>query len=158
MLSEARSSCAVMSSKESLEASGRPWLLPARSVEAGDTRVLLLALPPLLPPPPRLTGALWWPLTSPGRVSRMEPPLGLPMVLSSCSMEHRSAMRASRSTGSPWFSASAETDGHVRHPGAGNRPAPFTQSDKNRRATLHKTHNVRSGSPGPVPWAVKGWG
>lgn len=40
---------------------------------------------------------------------------GLPMVLSSCSMEHRSAMRASRSTGSPWFMASVEHEHKDTH-------------------------------------------
>lgn len=73
-------------------------------------------LPPLLPPPLvpvcfmlalRPPGALCEPLLWPRDVE-----LVLEMVLSSCSMEHRSAIRASRSTVSPWFSASA--NGSIR--------------------------------------------
>lgn len=69
------------------------------------------SLPPLLPPPLvpvclvlalRPPGARCWPLLWPRDVE-----FGLEMVLSSCSMEHRSAIRASRSTVSPWFNASA---------------------------------------------------
>lgn len=111
MLCEARSSWAVMSSREKLEASA------GLMVDAGDTRVLLLLLlpplPPLLPPLPvcftlwlRPAGGFWRTLASPVRPRRAEPLLGLPMVLSSCSIEHRSAIRASRSTESPWFRAS----------------------------------------------------
>lgn len=68
-------------------------------------------LPPLLPPPLvpvclalalRPPGALCWPLLWPRDVE-----FGLEMVLSSCSIVHRSAIRASRSTVSPWFNASA---------------------------------------------------
>lgn len=112
MLCEARSSWAVMSSREKLEASA------GLMVDAGDTRVLLLLLlpplPPLLPPLPpvcftlwlRPAGGFWRTLASPVRPRRADPLLGLPMVLSSCSIEHRSAIRASRSTESPWFRAS----------------------------------------------------
>lgn len=57
MLCEARSSWAVMSSREKLEASA------GLMVDAGDTRVLLLLLlpplPPLLPPLPPVCFTLW---------------------------------------------------------------------------------------------------
>lgn len=106
MLRDAFSSWAVMSSREKLEARGRDWLLPPRTVEAGEARVLLLVLPPLLPPPVCLVLA--------------ERPVGLCLdlpseallmgLLSSCSIEHRSAMRASRSTVSPWLMASTWID------------------------------------------------
>lgn len=68
-------------------------------------------LPPLLPPPlgtmclalaPRPPGPRCWLL-----LWLRDEALGLEMVLSSCSMEQRSAIRASRSTVSPWLSASA---------------------------------------------------
>lgn len=104
MLSEAFSSCAVMSSSDRLDAIGRPW----RTEPAGDARVLLLVLPPLLPPLPP-AGATVTPRPAAfcrAEEPRIEPPPGLPMVLSSLSMVHRSAIKASRSTGSPWFSAS----------------------------------------------------
>lgn len=117
MLCEARSSWAVMSSREKLEASA------GLMVDAGDTRVLLLLLlpplPPLLPPLPpvcftlwlRPAGGFWRTLASPARPRRAELLLGLPTVLSSCSIEHRSAIRASRSTESPWFRASVRRKG-----------------------------------------------
>lgn len=94
-----------MSSREMLEAAGRALTLPPRTVLAGEARVLLLVLPPLLPPPLvpvclvlalRPPGALCWPL-----FWLREAEFGLEMVFSSCSMEHRSAIRASRSTVSP---------------------------------------------------------
>lgn len=105
MLRDAFSSWAVISSREKLEARGRDWLLPSRTVEAGEALVLLLVLPPLLPPPvclvlvERPVGLC---LNLPSEVLLM----GLPIVLSSCSIEHRSAMRASKSTVSPWLMAS----------------------------------------------------
>ena len=75
MLTDARSSCAVMSSREKLEASwGRAWGPEARTVEAGETRVLLPAL--RLPPPP-LPFMLW--LRPAGGFCRSLPPsLGTP--------------------------------------------------------------------------------
>lgn len=45
MLREALSSWEVMSSREMLEAAGRAFTLPPRTVLAGDARVLLLLLP-----------------------------------------------------------------------------------------------------------------
>lgn len=125
MLREACSSWAVMSSREKLEAIGRLWPPPARTVPAGEAWLLLHALPPLLPPPAcralaeRPCAARWRDFRSVGRPEEEEEEEkeeedeedeeeGLPMVLSSCSIEHRSAMRASRSTGSPWFMASVE--------------------------------------------------
>lgn len=118
MLSEACSSWAVMSSRERLETRGRAWLVPPRTVEEGEARALLLLLPPLLLPPPpaaclalplRPTGGFCRSLVSLGTPRRAAALLGLLMVLSSCSMEHRSAIRASRSTASPWFRASETT-------------------------------------------------
>lgn len=124
MLRDACSSWAVMSSKEKLEAIGRLWPPPARTVPAGEAWLLLHALPPLLPPAwralaERPCAARCRDFKSVGRPEEEEEDEeeeekedeeeeGLPMVLSSCSMEHRSAMRASRSTGSPWFMASVE--------------------------------------------------
>lgn len=70
------------------------------------------SVPPLLPPPlvpVCLVLALWPPGTRCcALLWQREVEFGLEIVLSSCSMEHRSAMRASRSTVSPWFNASAE--------------------------------------------------
>lgn len=83
---------------------------------------MYFSVPPLLPPPllPMCLVLALWP---PGArccplLWLREEEFGLEMVLSSCSMEHRSAMRASRSTVSPWFNASAEwqdkaTRGHA---------------------------------------------
>lgn len=74
-------------------------------------------LPPLLPPPLvpvclvlalRPPAALCWPL-----LWLREVEFGLEMVFNSCSMEHRSAIRASRSTVSPWFNASARSKAGV---------------------------------------------
>lgn len=117
MLREACSNWAVMSSREKLEAIGRLWPPPSRTVPAGEAWLLLHALPPLLPPAWRALAerpcvALWRDFRSVGRQEEEEEEEkeeededdeeeGLLMVLSSCSMEHRSAMRASRSTGSP---------------------------------------------------------
>ncbi len=118
MLWEAFSSWAVMSSREKLDSSGGLLLeLPTLTVDAGEARVLLLVLPPLLLAPPLLlpvclvlwlrpAGGFWRTLVSPARPRREGALLGLPTVLSSCSMEQRSAIRASRSTASPWFRAS----------------------------------------------------
>lgn len=96
-----------MSSKEMLEAAGRALTLPPRTVLAGDARVLLLVLPPLLPPP-LVPVCLVLALRPPGPrlLWPRDVEFGLEMVLSSCSMEHKSAMRASKSTVSPWFNAS----------------------------------------------------
>ena len=97
MLKEAFSNCAVMSSKDTLPCDS---LVTLPDEEDNPFMVLCLV-------EGRLAGG-FWALDSVARhftaalFAEWDP-----MLLSSCSMEQRSAMRASRSTVSPWFRASA---------------------------------------------------